>query len=261
MKKIIILSLLVSGLISCSKKDKPLVPDFDLIVSGESPTATIQIINKSSGADLYKWNFDKGASDSVSILENPSMISVDKAGEFIVKLTADNGSEKKTIEKKITVAGNSAILTFTNLEFGLEKGSLVYGRYFSFETGIMYKDAEINSTNGSKIDIGLGSFNQYMLFFASPDDHRFSFLLNIPNATLTKIVNWESNLRITPAAFDSMNDDRLLSALNIVDNNQSFDNEFPHTVLFQLSTLQKGVIKLKAVNSDRLLVDIKIQKY
>ena len=59
-----------------------------------------------------------------------------------------------------------------------------------------------------------------------------------------------------------MKDDSKLSELTIADTDESFGNSsIPGTVLFEISTGKKGVIKTKALNSDRLLVDIKIQKY
>jgi hypothetical protein len=59
-----------------------------------------------------------------------------------------------------------------------------------------------------------------------------------------------------------MDDDGLLADLTIQSDDGSFGNStIPHTVLFELSNGKKGVVKTKEVNSERLLVDIKIQKY
>ena len=97
-----------------------------------------------------------------------------------------------------------------------------------------------------------------MYYFESPTVEDY----NVPNATETKVVNYESTPTISVTDFDSMTDDSQLSGLTITGTNDSFGNSsIPGTVLFEISTGKKGVIKTKAVNSDRLLVDIKIEKY
>jgi PKD repeat protein len=259
MKKILFFSACIFIALSCSKKEEPVVADFELAVSGESPNATISITNKSTGATSFKWNFDKGTTDSVSTMQSPATITVDRAGTFTIKLTASNGAEKQTTTKSVTVAGHSAIMTYSNLEFGVTAGSTTYGRYFSFETGKIYKDSEINASNGSIIHLGFGRL-EYIFFFVSPSSNSTG-LLTIPNATTTKVVNWQANPSISATSFDAMQDDTMLSGLTINGTNDSFDTSLPNMILFQIASGRKGVIKAKAVNSERLLADIKIQKY
>ncbi len=261
MKKICYFTALVLLFVSCSKKEEdPVVADFDAVVSGQSPNAKIKLTNISTGATSFKWNFDIGTTDSVSTQESPADLEIDKAGDFTIKLTAVNGSEKQTASKTISIPGHNALITYNNLEFALEPGNTSYGRYFSFKSGKMYKDSEINNSNGPDIHLGFGSMSHTMYFFVSPDDHSTG-LLTIAGATHTKIINWQSTPSITVSAFDAMQDDQLLSGLTISETNDSFDNSLPTTILFQLASGRKGVIKAKAVNSDRLLTDIKIQKY
>lgn len=260
MKKVFTLSVIGIALFACSEKDDPVIADFDVIVIGEAPNATVSLTNKSSGSTSFKWNFDKGAADSISTIETPAAFGVDRAGEFKVKLTAMNGAEKNIVEKKVNIEGHNAIMVFNNIEFSKSAGDAVYGRYFSFQTGSMYKDNQINSTNGSSIHLGFGSMDNVMYYFESPTKTNLGFI-SIPNATVTKVVNWEATPRISASQFDAMQDDRLLSGLTITNTNDSFGNSLPNMILFEISTGRKGVIKAKAVNSDRLLVDIKIQKY
>ena len=97
-----------------------------------------------------------------------------------------------------------------------------------------------------------------MYFFQSPDHDNF----DIPNATATKVMNYQSEPAITVEAFSTMADNKLLADLEIEDTNESFGNgSIPGIVLFETSTGRKGAIHTKAVNSDRLLVDIKVEKY
>lgn len=261
MKKIYYLGILASlVMISCSKDESatPLVADFSVNVTGESPNAQISITNSSTGAKTYAWTFGEGASIETSTDEVPSSITVDKAGSLSVKLVVSNGNEEKEVTKTISIAGNSAILSYVDIEFGLSAGSDTYGRLFSFDTGEIYKDSEIDASNGSQMHLAFGSMSNTMYFFESPAVTEY----NIPNATVTKVVNYESTPTISEADFDGMSDDSNLAGLTINETNDSFGNSsIPGTVLFEISTGRKGVIKTKQVNSDRILVDIKIQKY
>ena len=261
MKKFYFFSALLLFLLSCSEKEEPVVSDFEATVTGESPTAKIQITNNSTGATSFIWNFDTGAADSVSTEQSPATVNIDKAGNFTIKLTAINGPEEQSVSKTFTIPGYNAIITYPDLEFALDAGNATYGRYFSFETGKILKDNEINSTNGSKIHLGFGSMDRTLYYFESPDKTNVPGLLTIQNATHTKIINWQASPSISIASFDSMTDDRSLCGLTINETNDSFDNSLPSIILFELSNHRKGVIKAKAVNNFRLLADIKIQKY
>jgi len=59
-----------------------------------------------------------------------------------------------------------------------------------------------------------------------------------------------------------MTDDQQLANLSISHDGESFGSFIiPCLVLFEIADGRKGAIKARAVNSSRLLVDIKIQKY
>ncbi len=260
MKKILLGILTIVLLNACSKDDDatPLTPDFEVTVTGSSPDAELTITNKSVGANTYSWTFGEGASLSSSTDKTPTSVTVDKAGDLKIKLVVGNGNELKEITKTVSVAGKNAVVTYTDIAFGLQADDETYGRLFSFEEGRIFKDSEINENNGSKIHLAFGSMANTMYYFESPTENEY----NVPNATATDVINYESTPSITIDAFDAMNDDSLLSALTIVGTEESFGNStIPCTILFKLSSGKKGVIKAKAVNSSRLLVDIKVQKY
>ena len=274
MNKIILSGLFVSTLLfSCSKEEETVLTpsggddqspttalsaDFTAEVSGESPNAQITISNTSEGASTYEWSFSEGASLSSSTEEIPATLTVDKAGTFSITLVAKDGEEEKEITKTLTISGHNAIQTYTNIAFDLDGDIDDQGRMFSFDTEKMYKDSEVTDSIGSMIHLLFNSYGNTMYFFTSPTDEEFG----VPQATETKIVNYESDPTITLEEFDAMTDDQLLTDLTIVDTGESFGNStISHTVLFEISDGRKGVIKTKAVNSDRLLADIKIQKY
>ncbi|MGC8824424.1 MAG: hypothetical protein ACP5PZ_07475 [Bacteroidales bacterium] len=260
MRKILFGLLVCISLLSCSKdeeKTTPLVADFDATIIGESPNAKIIITNASTGAKKYAWTFSEGANISSSSDENPDTLFIDKRGNFEVKLVISNDNEQKELTKNFTIPGYNAIVTYTDIEFGVNPEDETYGRFFSFETGRIYKDKEIVDSIGQKIGIGFSSMEHTMYYFQSPSDNSY----NIPNATITKVTNYANNI-FSIENFDSMVDDRMLSTITIDETHDSFGNSsIPCTVLFQLANSKKGVIKVKAVNNDRVLVDIKIQKY
>jgi len=162
----------------------------------------------------------------------------------------------KTVKINVSAKIEHSITTYTDVEFSLTAGSSTYGRLFSFDDGKIYKDSEINATIGSKIHLAFGSMGNTMYFFESPTVAGYK----VPGATVTKVTNYLKDNPISTTDFDSMTDDTKFEGLTINETNDSFGNSsIPGIVLFQLASGRKGVIKTKAVNSDRLLVDIKIQ--
>jgi hypothetical protein len=97
-----------------------------------------------------------------------------------------------------------------------------------------------------------------LYYFDSPN----KAIYNIPGATATKVMNYLPTPPISLMEFDAMTDDSKLAALTINDTNDSFSNRYiAGIILFQLSDGRKGAIKTQALNSTRLVVNIKIQKY
>ncbi|QCK16592.1 PKD domain-containing protein [Mangrovivirga cuniculi] len=250
-----ILGLLI--LISCSDEEaEPLNANFEVTAEGDAPNASVTITNSSTGASSYEWTFSEGAGMETSTMANPGTLTIEKAGTFTITLKAMNGGEVKEHTETLTINGNTAISTYTDLEFATAPEDPTYGRYFSFNTEQMYLESEITEENGSDIHIAFTSYENVMYFFESPDAEKYA----IPGAPVTEFEN--TNEDITVEQFDNMTDDELIDPLTITETNDSFGNSgIPGTVLFKLSDGRKGVIRTKAVNADRLLVDIKVQKY
>lgn len=244
---------------SCSKDEKtPLLADFTTVVTGQAPNAQIAITNKSTGETTYQWTFGIGASISSSILKTPPTITVDKAGDFIITLKVSDGSVFKEVTKKIAITGNNAIITYTDIAFSQTRGSSTYGRFFSSNNGLIYKDTEVNSTNGASIDLAFEGCNCTGIYFASPNSNYLG--ITVPGATNTLIDNYRCSFNVS--SFDSMVDDNSLMNFTVVHDGEVIGSlSFPFIVAFQNAAGKKGVVKLKSINSDRLLVDIKVQKY
>ncbi|WP_333819699.1 PKD domain-containing protein [Ohtaekwangia sp.] len=247
---------------SCSKDDHTtLTPDFTLSVSGTSPNAIVTITNTSTGGSSYAWVFDEGANVSMSTDKTPAPLTVDKADAFDVTLTVTNGHDVKSITKTINVTGNNAIVSYTNIAFGKDANSPTYGRFFSTETGLIYKASEVNSTSGPKIDLAYSHIRESVNYFASPDDLREKY--NIPGAKTTTIINSPGKkLGVTANIFDNAKDDSFIKNVQLnTSDNESFESSNPSIILFRTASGKKGAIKTTAINGDRLLVDIKVQKY
>ena len=259
-RKSLFFSALVLSFLSCSKEDavKQPIADFTVAVSGQAPTATLTIVNKSTDASTYAWTFGTGASTLTSTDKEPSGVKVDKTGDITITLVANNGTVTNTKTVTVNVTGKNALTSYSDLEFALNAGNTTYGRLFSFETGKMYKDNEITTAIGSKIHLAFGSMSGTMFYFDSPTKTDYK----VTGATVTKVSNWPSPSPISVSDFDAMTDDTKLTDLTITDTNDSFGKtNIPGVVLFQLASGRKGVIKTKSVNDVRILVDIKIQKY
>ncbi len=265
MKAIIRLnSILLVGLIlmaSCSKDDeqvtlpKALDAKFEITVTGDAPNATISIMNNSSAALTYEWTFGEGANKTTSNEKNPTL-TLERAGDFKVTLKISDGKEEKTTIKTFVIPGHSSILTFTDVEFSILGGDATYGRFFSTETGLIYKNNEVTTENGSKIDIAFNSFNGIINYFETPSES----LYNIQNATSSKFTNYITT-QYDVGNFDDMIDDELLDGLDLSDDIGSFPASYKGAVIFENSMGKKGVIKVKEIDDKRVLVDIKIQKY
>jgi hypothetical protein len=154
------------------------------------------------------------------------------------------------------VVDNSTIVTYKDLEFPIKGSGSTYYNYFSTKTGKFYVNSQLNTTNGPDIDLVFVTFDG-LIFFTSPDNKDLP--TTIPNANNTLVIN--NQTFFTVADFDGLVEDSKLKTLTVVNDEDVIGTlQFPLIVIFQNSRGKKGVIKLKAINAERLLVDIKVQK-
>lgn len=247
---LVFLGILITFFISCSGEEEKiaLTLDFEIEVTGAAPRAEVKLINKSIGADSYQWMFDEGTVNKTSSEIDP-VLMVDKAGDFIITLSVTTGGEVKEVKKKVTIGGNSAVKAFSNILFSSTDPS--FGRFFSTETGKLYKESEVDKLNGRNIDIAFSGIDG----FESPDSEE-----NIPGATVTKVRNHVTT-ELTVAEFHSMTTDVKLKSLTVEDDNEPFVLSVPQLILFENSSGKKGVILVKELYSEGILADIKVQKY
>ncbi len=130
-----------------------------------------------------------------------------------------------------------------------------YGIAFSSATGKTYKASEISTKNIAEIDIV--SFNlQAFIAFESPNESDYT--KNIEGVTATKIQHKE--VAMTTAVFDAMEDDTVLKKLTVTNDEESLPTTYRKIILFENSKGKKGAIKVKEINRDRILFDVKVMK-
>lgn len=142
-----------------------------------------------------------------------------------------------------------SINSYTDVSFSLKDDS---ERFFAASTGDLYKESNITATNVSLIDL-VGVSNTAFIAFASP-----SRVSTLANGKVTKIQH--TNVSLDVASFDDLNV-ATLSILNVNDDEDSLPiDSKDKIILFENAEGKKGAIKIKAINADRLLVDIKVMK-
>lgn len=160
----------------------------------------------------------------------------------------DDNSEEVEIEE--------TLLVYNDVEFGQTFDSEI-GIFFSTATGETFTP-EMALQNGDVIDFSYYGSESAFIFFTSPDYINFTEL-EIPNARSTKIMNYETG--ITAEMFDSYDDASDFDDIEVVQDNSAIGTlDFPVVVLFETQDGKKGAIKLTAINSRRLLTDIKVMK-
>ena len=154
----------------------------------------------------------------------------------------------------------NAITTYSDIAFGVNHGDGEYARFFSTETGKSYKDSEVNETIGPKIDIGFEQMATSVNYFLSADNKDVK--LTIPGATGSLFINYVTPDVMSIAEFDAMTNSDILADITIDknDNNSFGASNIPVLVLFKNAAGKKGVIKVTAINAERILANIKVQR-
>ena len=147
------------------------------------------------------------------------------------------------------------ISTFTDIPFELIGTSSDPSILFSTSSGTSYKVSEVNTTNVASIDIASFTLQQFIAF-ESPD----IIEPTLTGATTSKFQHLD--VTFTAADFDSATDDTKLKDLTIVGDEDSISSTDATNkiILFENAAGKKGAIKIKAINAQRVLVDIKVQK-
>ena len=154
------------------------------------------------------------------------------------------------------VEENNEILSYEGIELKLDDSDTEdYGIAFSTATGETYSYAEISADNIADIDI-VSATNQAFIAFNSPDAD--DVLSEIEGAKSTKIQ--VSNVAMTVAEFDAMEDDTLLKDLTVSDDNEAQSITYREVVLFETAEGKIGAFKINMLNAQRISIDVKVMK-
>ncbi len=259
MKKLLFFLGAAALIVSCSD-DNGVTPEpesaFEYTLEGESPNAVLTLTNKSVNASSYRWLFSEGGSMTSSVGESP-IIKVDKTGEFTIQLFAFNGDKRSIMKKTLEITGKNGINEYSDIEFGSTAFTNVIGNYFSTSDGRMYKDDELNPDNGALIDLvyvckgGAGKG-----YYASPNDTEEDYI--VPSAKATKI---KKDVDGTLKSFEDVKDETPLKTLKITSDIVKQALQVGDVVLFENGKKKTGAIKVKTVSDNKIVVDIKVQKY
>jgi PKD repeat protein len=259
MKNLTILSILVAAVISftsCEEDDSAKV-DFEVIVTGESPNAIVQLTNTSDEADSFTWTFSEGASVESSTETNPQII-VDKTGEFTITLTATTGTNEKVKTKTVSITGINGIYSYDDVVIGEVFFQDEYGYLLSCETGIVYKEAGLRTSQGSTIDMVIDYNSDANIYIYSP--HAYGWFI-IPGRTETYF-NLNANNSITLTDFNNLQMDQFHTNLEYLEYDLSIKpNELPKIIPFIDGDGKIGLVKIQEIFPEYLLMDVKVQKY
>jgi PKD repeat protein len=276
------ITLEASGGRETLKKDTTIIvlpdiaADFDIAWNPEDNDMeapfTALLINKSVSATAYSWNV-AGAVPNSSTEENPTL-KFNAAGNYTIQLTAYNDKKTVTKTKTITLLPNTNLYRFSDVQLGINTAQNTIGCYFSSKLGRPLLANEVNSANGALIDFVYFGLNQNFTYnrIVSPDSAQLYSFLPITNAINAKVINrletCACGISMNEAAFDAMQNDVALRAINITQTQTGFvqfDNSFlPRIVLFQTADGRRGAIKIKQFvpngQQSYVVCDIKVMK-
>lgn len=248
--------ILLLSLTFCKETDivDPTKPkaDFNYTLNGEAPNAELILLNNSINSTSYTWKFSAGAGILLSIEENPSPLSLKRAGQFEVTLIAQQDNRKDSLTTIIDIPGHNSIRIYSNIKFS--RNSNLTGYLFSFDF-INNETYFTQQTSQKSTDL---------VFTQTQDNYVFQNpqLLNITNGRNTILNHHPEQAQYLLDTYRSMIDDRFIDTLSITTNTSLLSiNELPHVITFQLQDNRKGFIITTLYDDTSLNADIVIQEY
>lgn len=248
-----------------------IIPSFEDEDDMEAPVRAA-FVSQLQGVETFEWECLGGATITNKASKDASIL-FPREGVYTVYLNVSNGKETKRVSKNITVKSNTNLRTHNNIKFGINTAQESIGSYYSTKLRRKFKSSEINTSNGSLIDIVFYGFNEQFTrnSFVSPDALSETPLVELPDAGFTKFINSQEvgNILLSPTEFDSMKNDSLLKNLPIkgqMYGNELFtDTPLPRVVLFETGDGRKGAILVKELvrsgkSGSYIIADIKVQK-
>ncbi|MBC9908875.1 hypothetical protein [Chitinophaga varians] len=155
------------------------------------------------------------------------------------------------------VTPKDSLTIYKDLEFDVSGTSQTVGIAFSTKDGKMYYRGNLPK-DGKNIDLVFAGVDPGNLFFSSTTATA-SHGLTFDNATITEIMNSPAVLAFDPAKFDTLSHGSALNGLAVKEDNSFFTTTYRGVVLFKNAAGKIGVIKVSAIDGQRLKATIKVQ--
>lgn len=174
-----------------------------------------------------------------------------------VACSKEDAKENDPLPEQPEVPKDS-VVTYTDLKFSTTPGHPEYGRVFSSYTGLVYTDDAIPDSVSKYVDLAFIYYGDAAMLFTSADSPDFD--LTIDGATTSHITNLVNEEMFDVSEFDTLSHATTLRNLEINQDEESFDaTALPLAVLFRNGRGKKGVVKVKAVMEDYIIVDVKVE--
>ena len=231
---------------------------------------TLHLQNLSTNAFSYEWTV-QGAMPYTSTEESPDIVFAN-AGNYTITMKATNDKESKTVQKQVTIHEDKNLLTFTDIQLGINTAQRTIGCYFSSVLAKVIKSNEVTAEIAPLIDFAFFGLNDDFTFnqFLSPDEVQTTAFTQINGAIHTKIVNSQelTGIQLTSEQFDAIDEGSDFNNIIIEETSAGqspFDNSItPRVMLFQTSDVRKGAVKITNFvangKESYITVSIKVQK-
>lgn len=228
--------------------------------------------NHTKNATLgYHWQLTNGISTQESNEENPTFL-LPNEGTYQITLTAKNDKQTLSLSKEIIVEQGQNLLTFENIQLGINTAQNTIGCFFSSFLGKTLTFQEITPEIGKRIDFVYFGQNAAFAYnvFLSPNKVQETVFEEIPEATQSYFVNKQENITqilLSDDEFEHLSSGNAIASIDVIShkNQAPFSKDLlPRIVPFQTFDGRKGAIKIKQYvnqgSQSYILVDIKIQK-
>ncbi|MDR1652522.1 MAG: hypothetical protein LBS01_02500 [Prevotellaceae bacterium] len=242
----------------------------DAIDNDYQAPVTLHLQNLSTNAFSYQWTV-QGATPAASAEENPDIV-FQNTGNYTIIFTATNDKESKTVEKQVLINEDKNLLTFNDIQLGINTAQRTVGCYFSSVLAKVIKSNEVTLENAPLIDFAYFGLNDNFTFnqFLSPDEVQTTAFTTIEGAIHTIIVNSQeiAGMQMTAAQFDVIDNGNDFNNITLTESDAGkspFDNTIlPRVILLQTADGRKGAVKITAfISAEKasyIVADVKMQK-
>lgn len=231
---------------------------------------TLRTTNLTTGGLSYQWVCEKAKVQSP--LESATEIRFEQAGNYKLRLIAENGKEQQIVEKTIIIKENSGIVQQSDLKLGINEAKNTIGCFYSAKAGgVLTLQAIAQEKLGAWVDFGFFALNSsfnYCHFFA-PNHAKANSFPEIGDAQGATFINHPAaiNIHIDDVIFENIARDSDLNQFSKWSeiNPTNFDKSAtPRFVLLRTADGRRGIIRIKKFVAQGaqsyVVADVKLEK-